>query len=805
MAATTNDTTILPLEGVESEHCALIVDKALGNVPGITTHRVELNNKRAVVEADEPAALKAAVSSITALGYGVPVRKERFPVTGMSCASCALSAESMAKSVNGVLDASVNFATGMLQVDYLAGVTGPEELKKAVQAAGYDLVIGDRQAGKEEVKEIEGERLRKLKTKALLSVVFSLPVFIIGMFFMDMPYGEEITAVLSTPVVLWLGSGFFKNAWKQARHRSANMDTLVALSVGIAYIFSLFNLFFPDFWHRRGMHAHVYFEAAAVVVTFILLGKLLEENAKGNTSAAIKKLMGLQPRTVTVVTDSGVEEIRPIEEVQKGDVVVVKPGERIAVDGQVVSGSSYVDESMLSGEPVPVLKEADAQVFAGTINQKGSFRFRAQKVGADTMLAHIIETVEAAQGSKAPVQKLVDKIAAVFVPTIIGIAILTLITWTVLGGEHGLVQGLLAAVTVLVIACPCALGLATPTAIMVGVGKGALNGILIKDAESLELAKKITMVVLDKTGTITEGKPGVTAISWADNDDSAKNILRTMEKRSEHPLAEAVVNYLGAGADIEIADFESVTGRGIKATAVGKQYLVGNRAFLEEHSVTVPDTLQSLAAEWGRQAHTVIWFAGGGEALAAIAISDKIKASSRAAVARLQEMGVQVTMLTGDSAAAAGSIAEQAGIKAYKAEVLPQQKADYVKEMQLKGHVVAMVGDGINDSTALAIADVGIAMGKGSDIAMDVAKMTIMSSDLAKIPAAILLSRQTVATIRQNLFWAFIYNVIGIPIAAGVLYPINGFLLNPMIAGAAMAMSSVSVVSNSLRLKWKRL
>lgn len=803
--ATADDITILPLEGVESEHCALIVDKALGSVPGIATHRVEVNNRRAVVSADEPAALKAAVSAITALGYGVPVRKERFPVTGMSCASCAMSAESMAKSVNGVLDASVNFATGLLQVEYLAGVASPAALKKAVQSAGYDLVIADKQAARDEVKEIEGTHLRRLKRKAILAVLFSLPVFIIGMFFMDMPYSEEITAVLSTPVVLWLGSGFFKNAWKQARHRSANMDTLVALSVGIAYIFSLFNLFFPDFWHRRGMHAHVYFEAAAVVVTFILLGKLLEENAKGNTSAAIKKLMGLQPRNVTVISADGIEQVRPIEEVQKGDILLVKPGERIAVDGEVLAGESYVDESMLSGEPVPVLKQAGAKVYAGTINQKGSFRFTAQKVGADTMLAHIIETVEAAQGSKAPVQKLVDKIAAVFVPTIIGIAILTLIAWTVLGGEHGFVQGLLAAVTVLVIACPCALGLATPTAIMVGVGKGALNGILIKDAQSLELAKKITMVVMDKTGTITEGKPSVTGISWINSDDSKRDILLAMEKQSEHPLAEAVVNHLDSVSNVELSGFESVTGRGITAVSGGAKYFVGNRAFLNENGVKVGDSLLAQAMQWELGAHTVVWFASDTAALAAIAISDKIKASSRAAVARLQEMGVQVAMLTGDSSAAAKSVAEQAGIKEYRAEVLPQQKADYVKEMQLKGHVVAMVGDGINDSTALAIADVGIAMGKGSDIAMDVAKMTIMSSDLAKIPAAILLSRQTVATIRQNLFWAFIYNVIGIPIAAGVLYPVNGFLLNPMIAGAAMALSSVSVVSNSLRLKWKKM
>ncbi|RZK87805.1 MAG: copper-translocating P-type ATPase, partial [Pedobacter sp.] len=483
---------------------------------------------------------------------------------------------------------------------------------------------------------------------------------------------------------------------------------------------------------------------------------------------------------------------------------LVKPGEKIAVDGMVTSGNSYVDESMLSGEPVPVLKTENEKVFAGTINQKGSFQFKAVKVGKETMLAQIIKMVQDAQGSKAPVQKLVDKIAGIFVPVVIVIAILTFVLWNILGGENGLVHGLLAAVTVLVIACPCALGLATPTAIMVGVGKGAENGILIKDAESLELAKKVNAIVLDKTGTITQGRPEVTSIQWLNNDDTTKAILLSIEKQSEHPLAEAVVKHLEGVEPTNLSNFDSITGKGAKANHNNETYFVGNKKLLVENNISIAEQLQSQADEWGKQSKTVIWFANSKEALSVIAISDKIKETSVQAIKEMQEMGIELYMLTGDNEATAKAIAEQTGILHYKAEVLPQHKADFVKELQQQGKIVAMVGDGINDSTALATADVSIAMGKGSDIAMDVAKMTIISSDLTKIPQAIRLSKQTVATIKQNLFWAFIYNLIGIPLAAGLLYPINGFLLNPMIAGAAMALSSVSVVTNSLRLKWKK-
>lgn len=471
----------------------------------------------------------------------------------------------------------------------------------------------------------------------------------------------------------------------------------------------------------------------------------------------------------------------------------------------VTSGSSYVDESMLSGEPVPVLKKENEKVFAGTINQKGSFRFRAVKVGKETMLAQIIKMVQDAQGSKAPVQKLVDKIAGIFVPVVIGVAVLTFVLWFFLGGENGIVQGLLAAVTVLVIACPCALGLATPTAIMVGVGKGAENGILIKDAESLETAKKVNAIVLDKTGTITEGKPEVTGIQWMNNNDKDKAVLLSIEKQSEHPLAEAVVKHLeNAVSKVTLSMFNSITGKGAMAVYNHETYYVGNKKLLDENHIIIPDQLQEQATQWGKESKTVIWFADSKQAISVIAISDKIKETSVKAIKQMQEMGIDLYMLTGDNEATARAIAEQTGIKHYKAEVLPQHKADFIKELQKQGRIVAMVGDGINDSTALATADVSIAMGKGSDIAMDVAKMTIISSDLTKIPQAIRLSRQTVTTIKQNLFWAFIYNIIGIPVAAGILYPVNGFLLNPMLAGAAMALSSVSVVSNSLRLKWKK-
>lgn len=731
--------------------------------------------------------------------------QETFPILGMSCASCAARVDKTLNHQPGVSKATVNYASGIATVEYTPSQCSPEALQQAVQAAGYDLLIQPDKKTLEEAEQVHEQKYRALKFRTTLAIILSIPIVIIGMFFMNMPYANLIMWVLSTPIIFWLGRSFFVSAWKQLKHGSANMDTLVANSTGIAYLFSLFNLFFPEFWLSRGIHPHVYFEAASVIIAFILLGRLLEEKAKGNTSSALKKLMGLQPKNVTVIPISGNPKEVPIEQIHPGDIILVKPGERIAVDGIVTEGDSYVDESTLSGEPIAVSKQKDAKVFAGTINQKGSFRFRAEKIGTDTLLAKIIHMVQDAQGSKAPVQQLVDKIASIFVPVIITIAVLSFLTWILLDGENGFTHGLLALVTVLIIACPCALGLATPTAIMVGIGKGAEKGILIKDAESLEMAKKIDTVVLDKTGTVTEGKPVVSGLLWNERTEQAESIFYSLEKLSEHPLAEAIVNYLKDSRFTEIEHFDSLTGRGVKGQAEGKTYYVGNRELLEENQIAISSFLADEATRLTAEAQTVIWFADEINALAIAAITDQIKTSSIQAVAELRTSGIEVYMLTGDNEMTGQAIARQAGILHYKTGVLPQDKAAFVSQLQKEGKKVAMVGDGINDSAALAQSDLSIAMGNGSDIAMDVAKMTLISSDLTKIPEALKLSKLTVRTIRQNLFWAFIYNLIGIPIAAGLLYPINGFLLNPMIAGAAMAFSSVSVVSNSLRLKRKKM
>lgn len=728
---------------------------------------------------------------------------QTFPVLDMSCAACATRVEKTLNRQPGVYHAQVNYAAATATVEYNPQECTPETLKDAIQNAGYDLVI-ETNAQKEKITEdAHSRKYRQLKQRTCFSLMLSVPVAIIGMCFMDWTYANYVMWILSTPVVFWLGRDFYRNAWKQLKHRTSNMDTLVAVSTGIAYTFSLFNLFWPEFWLSRGIHPHVYFEAASVIISFILLGRLLEEKAKGNTSEAIKKLMGLQPATVTILTPEGQLKEIPVEQVQQGQRLVVKPGSRIAVDGTVYEGSSYVDESMLTGEPLPTEKIPGAKVYAGTINQKGSFSFIADKVGSETILAHIIRMVQDAQGSKAPVQQLVDRIAAIFVPTILSIAVLSFLAWIWLDNANGFTHGLLAAVTVTIIACPCALGLATPTAIMVGIGKGAENGILIKDAESLETARKVNAIVLDKTGTLTEGHPTVTDISDPLLQSPLGDVLFTLESASEHPLAQAIVQHQTRQL-LPMEEFESLTGLGVRGKINGTYYYAGNRRLLETHHLTVSPSLTEEAARLSQEAKTVIWLADSQQALGLIAIADRIKPTSKEAVRQLQEMGISTYMLTGDNPETAQRIAAQCGITHFQAEVLPQQKAQFIKDLQKEGKIVAMVGDGINDSAALAQADLSIAMGKGSDIAMDVAKMTLISSDLNKITDAIRLSQATVRTIRENLFWAFIYNLIGIPVAAGILYPINGFLLNPMIAGAAMAMSSVSVVSNSLRLKRKK-
>jgi Cu2+-exporting ATPase len=731
------------------------------------------------------------------------IHQSTFPVTGMTCAGCASSVETILSHTEGVQSASVNFATNTVQVKY-SGEVSPQGLHEALLAVGYGLIL-DSENLQKSVDEEQDKKYQKARRQTIGSAFLSIPVFILGMFFMSWEPGKWISMALSVPVLFYFGQTFFINAYKQARHRKANMDTLVALSTGIAFLFSFFNTIYPQFWTSRGLEAHVYYEAAVVIITFISFGKMLEEKAKSSTSSALKKLMGLQPKTVHLVKDGNEVELG-IEEVQEGDVLLVKPGEKVPVDGQLSSGESYIDESMISGEPIPVSKKTGDRIFAGTINQKGSFQFIAEKVGSDTLLAQIIKRVQEAQGSKAPIQKLVDKIAGVFVPTVIAISMLTFTIWMLVGDDEAFTHALLTSIAVLVIACPCALGLATPTAIMVGMGKGAENNILIRDAESLEIGHRVNTLVLDKTGTITEGKPSVTDIKWLRTENVTEenlSLLFAIESQSEHPLAGSIVNYLKTQEiqGTKIAQFESITGLGIKAIHNGETYYVGNQRLIENKNIVLDGDLKSEANSWKDQAQTVVYFANSNQVLAIIGIKDQIKTSSKSAIHQLQKSGIEVHMLTGDNLQTAEAVGKELSITNIRAEVLPSDKSEYVKNLQAQGKVVAMVGDGINDSEALAQADISIAMGHGSDIAMDVAKMTLITSDLEKIPQAFKLSHQTVKGIRQNLFWAFIYNLIGIPIAAGLLYPINGFLLDPMIAGAAMAFSSVSVVLNSLRLK----
>lgn len=604
------------------------------------------------------------------------------------------------------------------------------------------------------------------------------------------------------------------------------MDTLIALSTGVAYLFSLFNLLFPNVWLSRGIEPHLYFESVSVITAFILIGRCLEERAKNNTNSAIRKLAGLQPQFVTIV-ENGSQTVIPIKALKVGQHVLVKAGEKIATDGEVLEGESFVDESMLSGESIPVEKKCGSKVFGGTINQNGSFVFIAEKVGAETLLANIIKLVKEAQGSHAPSQKLADRIASVFVPTVIGIAVISFIIWN-LSGYFTL--GMLSLVTVLVIACPCALGLATPTAIMVGIGRGAENGILIRDAEAMERARTIDTVILDKTGTLTMGKPSVTDSYWRNEDDGAKAVLAALESHSQHPIALAIASAYTGNSQVDIDKFENHSGKGVSGVVINNSeivtYLAGTAELLKEYGVYVPEDFAKAADDFMSKAFSIVYFAklhsevqcraeekphyvssenSSGECLGVVAVADAVKPTSSEAVRELRKNGIEVLMLSGDNEKTTAVIAKLCGIDEYRAQVLPAEKEGFVKTLQAEGKIVAMVGDGINDSAALARADVGIAMGNGSDIAMESAKMTIVSSDLRKIIKAINLSKKTERTIKMNLFWAFVYNIIAIPVSAGVLYPVNGFLLDPMIAGAAMAMSSVCVVSNSLLLRFRKI
>lgn len=732
--------------------------------------------------------------------------KKLYPVTGMHCAACANNVEKIVKKQEGVESASVNLATATLTVTYNPAIVSPEQLKEAVRKIGFDLII-DEDNSVQEQEQAEHSYYEQLKRKTIVAWIFALPVAVMGMFLMNLPGINWWMLVLSLPVIFYSGRSFYINAWKQARRGTSNMDTLVALSTSIAFLFSLFNTLYPEFWYHRGLHPHVYYEAATVIIAFVLVGKLMEEKAKGKTSVAIRKLMGLQPKTARILKDGKEEEIL-IADLQIGDEVSVRPGERIPVDGVIAEGDTFIDESMISGEPIPVEKRPGDKVLAGTINQNGAFMLTAEKVGKNTVLAQIIRMVQEAQGSKAPVQRIVDKVTAVFVPAVLLIAVLTFVIWIAVGGTDDFSYAMLSAVSVLVIACPCALGLATPTALMVGIGKGAEAHILIKDAVALEQMRKVDTVVLDKTGTVTEGRPVVSGwLHDAGWQNEHKGILYAAEMKSEHPLALAIIEALKK-EEVEpalIDSFESRTGRGIVVTREGRTYWAGSRRLLKDFGAEVSDLLKGMVEEYEKGGRSLVYFGEGSTLLSVIAISDKIKDTSKQAIKQLKESGKYIVLLTGDSHLTAQNVAGEIDADRFIAEALPGDKENVIKGLQNEGRIVAMVGDGINDSQALARADVSIAMGKGTDIAMDVAMVTLMTSDLLLLPKAFNLSHKTVRLIHQNLFWAFIYNLIGIPVAAGILFPMYGILLNPMIASAAMACSSVSVVLNSLSLNWRKL
>jgi len=734
------------------------------------------------------------------------------PITGMSCASCASNIEKNLSRLEGVIQANVNFATQRGTVTYYPDLVREEDFIKTIQKLGYYARLEKDVPLKDMEKEARQKEIRDLRIKVIVSAVLSIPIFL-GSFPEWFPWIPDILKnyvvlfILATPVQFWAGWRFYKGFWVALRHGTADMNTLIAVGTSAAYLYSAAVTFFPDFFITSGIKTLVYYDTAAVIITLILLGRLLEAIAKGQTSEAIKKLMGLQAKTARIIRNDQEVDI-PVEEVQVNDTVVVRPGEKIPVDGVLIMGNSTVDESMLTGESMPVEKKVGDEVIGATINKTGTFRFKATKVGKETALAQIIKLVEEAQGSKAPIQRLADKVSGVFVPAVIFIAVSSFILWYFFGPEPSFIFALVNFVAVLIIACPCALGLATPTAIMVGTGRGAENGILIKGGESLETAHKLTAVIFDKTGTLSQGKPSVTDVIEA-NGYSREVILQlaaSAERGSEHPLGEAIVNK-AKEEGLDLADpnqFEAIPGHGVIAKIDDKVVTVGNLKLMERERIELgglyPKT--QVLSEEGK---TPMYLAVDGKPAGIIAVADTLKENSKEAVKALHEMGIEVIMITGDNSRTAQAIARQVDIDKVLAEVLPGDKANEIKKLQENRHVVAMVGDGINDAPALAQADVGIAIGTGTDVAMEASDITLITGDLMGVVRAIKLSRRTMRTIKQNLFWAFAYNTAGIPIAAGVLYPFFGLLLNPMIAAAAMAFSSVSVLVNSLRLKRLKL
>jgi Cu+-exporting ATPase len=727
----------------------------------------------------------------------------------MHCASCAASIERALGSVEGVVTAHVNFGTAKATVEYLPTRVEAATLRQAIREAGYEpRESADTETAIDRERHARAVEIRTLMARFLVSLVLSLPIVLgsMGMFFPWVPTWLQhpyVLLVLATPVQFWVGWQFYQGFWSALKHRTADMNTLIAIGTSAAYAYSAAVTAAPALFLRLGLGTHVYYDTAAMIITLIILGRLLEARARGQTSEAMRKLMGLRAKTARVLRHGVATDI-PVEEVEIGDLILVRPGEKVPVDGTIVEGHSTLDEAMLTGESLPVDKAPGDEVFGATVNKTGSFTFRATRVGKETMLAQIIKLVEEAQGSKAPIQRLADYVASIFVPTVLGVALLTFVVWALFGPPPALTFALLNCVAVLIIACPCALGLATPTAIMVGTGKGAEHGVLFKNAASLEMAHKLQALILDKTGTLTQGKPAVTDIIPHNGYTEAYVLClaASAERSSEHPLGEAIVEAARArGLSLEeVSDFTALPGHGIRAVVGSHTVLIGNQQLMQDAEVA-PGKLAEAAAQLASAGKTPMFVARNGRSMGVIAVADTPKPYARATVEALHSLGLEVFMLTGDNRRTAEVIGQQLGIDRVLAEVLPHEKANCVKQLQAKGKRVGMVGDGINDAPALAQADVGIAIGTGTDIAMEAADITLVTGDVRGVVTAMHLSRRTMRTIKQNLFWAFVYNVLGIPVAAGVLYPVLGVLLNPALAAAAMAMSSVSVVSNSLRLR----
>jgi len=803
--------------GMTCATCALTIEKTLSELPGVENASISFASEKASVEYDPTKIDLSQINhAIHEVGYSTRNHISIFPVSGMTCASCVSRVEHALLSVPGVVSASVNLASEKASVEYTDDA-GISDMRRAVAEAGYGL--GEEAAGIDEIALAANRETADLRNKFVFSLVTAVIVMILSMATaLDFPYKPYLLWALATPVQFWAGLRFYKGAWGATRHRTADMNTLIAVGTTAAYFFSVAVVLFPEFFMQAGMGHGLYFDTSAMIIALILMGRFLESRAKGQTSDAMKKLIGLRPAVATVVRDGKDTEI-PIEDVQVGDLLLVKPGEKIPVDGTVKEGYSTVDESMITGESIPVEKKSGDTVIGAAINKTGSFRFEATRVGKDTLLSQIIRMVDEAQSSKAPIQRMADVIASYFVPAVIIIAIVTFIIWMLIGPQPRFTYALLNFVAVLIIACPCALGLATPTAIIVGTGKGAENGILIRSGESLERAHKVNYILLDKTGTLTRGEPVVTDIFpiAPHTGDSILSIAASVERSSEHPLAQAVYRAaMEKGLPLKQAeDFNALPGLGVEVKIDGRDLLMGNLALMQEKTVDLKGSELEAVRLWN-EGKTVLFLAQENKVSGLVALADTLKPDAMQAMDALKRMGIRVAMITGDNQRAARFIAEQAGIDNVIAEVLPENKAMEVARLQEEGYITAMVGDGINDAPALAQADVGIAIGTGTDIAMETADITLIRGDLDGMVTAIMLSKSTVRTVKQNLFWAFAYNVILIPVAAGILYPffVNsgvpaslqfifghyGFL-NPMLAALAMAASSITVVSNSLRLR----